>query len=217
MNVAGFDMERIMQRSVVPRHFVLVLLGLAFFSAGSVSAAVQTISSTESVTGHASVSTTAVVTCTQAAGGQYGTFCYVQSPGWTGLLTVGQSIGTNGPGTVTLHCNGQYPIGGGLSCTAKVDDVLCSPEQTISSSASGTGSTVGLTPIKAPALVECTQASGGQYGTLCLVQSPGWTGLMSVGQSIGTSGPGTVSLTCSGQYPPLGGLSCAAQVSQVCP
>lgn len=200
---------------------VFSLFAVALLCANPASATTQTISSSSSgggtVLGTANVTTASAVTCTQASGGTYGTSCYINAPGWGGVVRVGQSIGTSGAGTVTLRCYGQYPVNGGLNCTAKVDDALCTPEQTIHASASGSGSTSGLAPIKSPALVECTQAVGGTYGTRCYIQSPGWNGYLSLGQSIGTSGAGTVYLGCSGQTSPSGGLLCSAQVSQVCP
>jgi hypothetical protein len=195
---------------------------IAAFSAVNVaSASTQTISASArnggQTPGTAAISSPSAVTCTAAMGGTSGTKCRIIAPGYSGLVSVGQSIGTTGAGTVTLYCSGSYPANGGLSCTAKVDDTMCTPEQTIIASSSGGGSTIGLAPIKSPAIVECIQATGGQNGTRCAVQSPGFNGYLTAGQSIGTSGAGTVFLGCSGSYPANGGLSCAAQVSQVCP
>lgn len=200
---------------------VIAVFAIGLLCAHPAKATTQTISSSSSGGGTnfgtATVNTASVVTCTYAAGGTYGTSCYINAPGWGGVVNVGQSIGTSGAGTVTLSCYGQYPVNGGLNCTAKIDDELCTPEQTIHASASGSGSTSGLAPIKSPALVECTQAVGGTYGTQCYIQSPGWNGYLSAGQSTATSGAGTVYLGCSGQTSPSGGLLCSAQVSQVCP
>lgn len=202
---------------------ISVLISALFF-ANVASATTQTITASArngtSTPGNATVASISVVTCTQAGGGgQGGTYCLIQAPGWNGILSVGESIGTTGSGNVTLKCNGSYPAsGGGLSCTAQIDDAVCSPEQTILASARMGGSTRGLAPIASAAIVECTQASGGIYGTTCGIQSPGWTGFLSAGQSIGTSGAGTVSLSCGGTYSANGGgLTCTAQVSQVCP
>lgn len=202
----------------------LTALVSGLFFAGAAGATTQTITAKASggsfTTGSAIAPSPSVVSCTQASGGQNGTYCFIDAPGWSGILRVGESIGTTGPGNVTIRCNGQYSASGGsLRCAAAIDDQICSPEQTIYGSASGGGSTRGLAPIKSAAIVECTQASGGQNGTSrCWVQSPGWTGPLMAGQSIGTSGAGTVALSCNGQYSANGGsLSCSSQVSQVCP
>lgn len=198
-----------------------LLLSLFIMHAGIADATTQTISASSNMSGStpgtAPVSSPSVVTCTQASGGIYGTKCSINAPGITTLLDVGQSIGTSGPGTVTLKCYGQYNSGGGLTCKAKIDDSLCSPEQTISASSTLSGSTNGFAPVKSAAIVECTQASGGIYGTKCSISAPGYSGYLNVGQTIGTSGAGTVNLHCFGQYNANGGLSCKAQVSQVCP
>lgn len=170
--------------------------------------------------GYASIPSSAVVTCTQATGGEYGTSrCNIEAPGWNGLVASGQSIGTSGAGNVTLSCSGTYAAsGGGLSCSASIDDTICSPQQTISSTSSGLDFTQGSAPVKSAAIVQCTQATGGQSGTsACNIQSPGWSGSLSAGQSISTSGAGTVLLNCNGIYGTNGGLQCSAQVSQVCP
>jgi hypothetical protein len=186
-------------------------------------AAVQTIEARSrggvSTSGAAAIASASVVTCTQATGGQGGTFCYISSPGWTGLLSVGQSIGTNGAGTVTLSCNGAYSAsGGGLSCAATIDDAICSPEQTISASNRQGVAVDGFAPIKSAAVVQCTRATGGQGGTQCYVQSPGFAGLVPVGSSVGTNGAGTVALSCNGVYSANGGgVNCTAEISQICP
>ncbi|NIK09652.1 hypothetical protein FHY11_003184 [Xanthomonas arboricola] len=191
---------------------------------GSVNAAVQTITASArnggSTQGSAIASTLSVITCTQATGGgQAGTFCTVQAPGWNGVLSVGESIGTNAPGNVVLNCIGSYAAsGGGLNCAARIDDTTCSPEQTIFGSARNGSSFRGLAPVKSAAIIQCTQASGSVTGTTCGIQSPGYSGSLTPGQSVASSGPGTVSLSCGGQYSANGGgLSCSAQVSQVCP
>lgn len=204
------------------KKIVYALMFSTFMHASAVGATTQTISASAntsgSTTGTAPVSSPSVVTCTQASGGLYGTNkCSINAPGINTLMSVGQSIGTSGAGTVILKCYGQYGAGGGLSCQAKIDDTLCSPEQTISASSTFSGSTNGFAPVKSAAIVECTQASGGIYGTKCSVSAPGYSGYLNVGQSIGTSGAGTVNLHCAGQYNANGALSCKAQVSQVCP
>lgn len=64
----------------------------------------------------------ASVTCTRASGASSGSTarCRVTAPGFQGTVNVGQSIGTTGPGTVQLTCSGTYPVGGTLSCGARV-------------------------------------------------------------------------------------------------
>ena len=212
-------MERVMKSRLIFRSFA-VLMSVSFF-ANIASATTQTISASasngNSTSGSANVASSAKVTCTQASGGGTSSRCYIQSPGWSGLLKAGQSIGTSGAGTVSLYCNGSYPVGGALHCSAQIDDTACSPEQTISASASLGNSTDAFAPIKSPAIVECTQASGGGTSSRCYIQSPGWTGSLQQGQSIGTSGAGTVSLSCNGSYPVGGALSCSVQIDQVCP
>ncbi len=191
-------------------------------------AAVQNITARSSsngpVQGNAITTSSAVVTCTEASGGSAGTttYCYIQSPGWNGLVPKGQSIGTSGGGVISLNCNGQYSANGGrLECAARIDDVICSPEQSISASARGGGSTAGYAPIKGAALVQCMQATGASAangGARCGIRAPGFTGDLTVGQTIAASGAGTVRLTCAGMYSANGGgLDCTAQVSQVCP
>jgi len=68
------------------------------------------------------ISSVATVKCTQAAGGIYGTTCGITVPGSaSAIVPVGQSITANGPGTVSLGCNGSYNASGGsLSCAATV-------------------------------------------------------------------------------------------------
>lgn len=199
-----------------------LLFGMVFF--GSANAAVQTITASArnggETRGSAIASNLSTVTCTQASGGgQGGTFCSVQAPGWNGVLSVGESVGTSGPGNVSLGCIGSYAAsGGGLNCAARIDDVTCSPEQTIFGSARNGNTSRGLAPVKSAAIIQCTQASGSVSGTTCGIQSPGYSGSLTPGQSVASSGPGTVSLSCGGQYSANGGgLTCSAQVSQVCP
>lgn len=206
-------------KSQVSFYSSLVLIA-GFFSANTASAATQTISARawngNSTSGNAIVASSAKVTCTQASGGT-NTRCFIQSPGWSGLIKAGQSIGTSGAGNVSLSCTGSYPVGGSLSCSALIDDTACSPEQTISASSQSGSSNQDFAAIKSPAVVECTQATGGGSTSRCYIQSPGFNGSLSQGQSIVTSGAGTVSLLCNGSYPVGGGLSCRAQIGQVCP
>lgn len=200
---------------------VVAVLMTGLFFAATAGATTKTIYATAnsngSTTGSASMSSASKVTCTSASGGGTSSRCFIQAPGWSGLLTAGQSIGTSGPGTVTLSCTGTYPVGGSLSCSAKVDDTTCSPEQTLSGSANWAGTTQGLAAIKGPAIVECTFASGGGTSSRCFVTAPGFSGLMLEGQTVSATGAGTVVLGCAGSYPVGGSLSCNAQVSQICP
>ncbi|MCF5950924.1 hypothetical protein, partial [Xanthomonas perforans] len=96
-------------------HFAVFLCGI--LSCSSVDAAVKTITASArnggSTQGSAIASNLSVVTCTQATGGgEAGTFCSVQAPGWNGVLSVGESIGTNAPGNVVLNCIGSYAASG---------------------------------------------------------------------------------------------------------
>lgn len=191
---------------------------------GSAFAATQTITASTrnggSTSGNAIAPSASRITCTQASGGSAGTIprCSVQAPGWNGVVEVGKSIGTTGAGNVVLNCNGTYPATGGLSCAAQIDDTVCTASQTISGAASGGNSYRGLAAVKANATIQCVSASGGSNGTTCGIQSPGANASMTAGQTIMSTGPGTVSISCGGQYPAAGGgLSCTAQVTQVCP
>ena len=61
----------------------------------------------------------ASVKCTFATGNnpqQNPPSCFITAPGYSGTLARGQSIGTSGPGTVSLTCNGQAP----LRCSAQI-------------------------------------------------------------------------------------------------
>lgn len=62
----------------------------------------------------------ATVTCTSVFGASGGR-CQISGPGVNPInLNPGQSVGTSGPGTVTLWCTGYIPVGQTLSCTASV-------------------------------------------------------------------------------------------------
>lgn len=67
----------------------------------------------------AATSSPASLTCTSASGASNAR-CSFSAPGFMGFVGVGQTVGTTGPGTVTLYCAGTYPVGGGLNCAAKV-------------------------------------------------------------------------------------------------
>jgi len=201
--------------------YPLAILIAGLFFANIASAATQTINATSrngnSTSESAYAASPSAVTCTQASGGGASTRCFIQSPGYSGLLKAGQTIGTSGAGTVSLSCTGTYPVGGSLSCSARIDDTTCSPEQTLSALESSGNTVEVFAPIKSPAIVECTHASGGGTSSRCFVRSPGWSGLLVAGQAISTSGAGTVSLSCAGTYPVGGSLSCYVQISQLCP
>lgn len=204
--------------------YILATAVSFFLLPSAASAAVQNIAASSykgtSTPGKAIATSSSVITCTAASGGINGTICHITSPGWTGLVPVGESVGTSGAGNVTLRCNGQYSANGGsLSCAARIDDVLCSPEQAVSASSNANGSDWGYAPIKGAAIVQCTQASGSvSISPSCSVQVPGYSGGLAVGSSIAATGAGTVFLKCNGMYSANGGgLNCAAQVSQVCP
>lgn len=201
---------------------VVLVTGLSVMDTAN--AAVQTINASSSggssTSGNAVATSTAVVTCTAATGGQNGTVCHVTAPGWNGIVPVGKSIGTSGAGNVKLTCNGSYAASGGrLACTAQINDALCSPEQSITASASTGNSNWGYAPIKGAAIVQCLHATGSVNITpRCNINAPGYSGGLTTGQTIATTGAGTVTLNCTGMYPANGGgLNCSAQVSQVCP
>lgn len=200
---------------------VLAVLFAGFFFATAANAATQTIYATSSrnntTTGNATTASPAKVTCTSASGGGTSSRCFIQAPGWSGLVPAGQSIGTSGAGNIVLSCTGTYPVGGSISCSAKVDDTACASEQSISATSNSSGVTQGMAAIKSPSIVECSYAAGGGTSSKCFVQAPGYSGLMLAGQSIPTTGAGTVVLGCSGTYPVGGSLSCTADISQVCP
>lgn len=192
--------------------------------AGSASAATQTITASArnggSTSGNAIATSASRITCTEASGASQGSIpsCRFDAPGWNGVVEVGKSIGTNGAGNVVLNCSGNYPATGGLSCAAKIDDTVCTASQTISGSAANYKSLRGLAAVKANATITCVSAYGGTTGTTCGIQSPGANASMTPGQTIASTGPGTVSISCGGQYPAVGGsLSCTAKVTQVCP
>lgn len=202
----------------------LAVLLVGMFLAGSAAAATQTITASTSnggsTSGNALATTASRITCTQASGGTSGTTprCSIQAPGWNGVVEVGKSIGTTGAGNVILNCSGTYPANGGLSCAAQIDDTVCTAVQTITGSASAGSSYRGLAAVKANATIQCVSATGGTNGTTCGIQAPGANASMTAGQIIGSTGPGTVALSCGGQYPASGGgLSCTARVTQTCP
>jgi hypothetical protein len=75
-------------------------------------------------TGTAAVKGPATVTCIGATNGGGGpnsrpATCYITGPGYHGDVSLGQSIGTSGAGTVTLGCDGSPEP---LHCTARVKE-----------------------------------------------------------------------------------------------
>ncbi|SBV49908.1 putative membrane protein [Xanthomonas bromi] len=201
-------------------YFILAVIILFSDTVVASTAITATARNGQVIQGTASTTTLSLITCIQAiGGGEGGTRCNIQAPGWNGVVSEGESIGTTGPGNVVLGCDGTYAAAGGsLTCIARIDDTTCSPEQTILASSRDGSSFRGLAPIKSAAIVECTQASGSVTGATCGIQGPGYTGQLTPGQSIPTSGAGTVALARGGQYSANGGgLSCSALVSQACP
>lgn len=202
------------------KYLVVSVLFAGFSFATAANAATQNIYASSSryntTTGNATTASPAKVTCTSASGGTSGR-CFIQAPGWSGLVPAGKSIGTSGAGNIVLSCTGTYPVGGSISCSARVDDTACSSEQSVSATSNGSVTTQGMAAIKSAAIVECRYAAGGGTSSKCFIQAPGFGGLVLVGQSIPTTGAGTVTLGCSGTYPVGGSLSCTADISQVCP
>lgn len=201
------------------------IFAVGILALGSASAAVQTITSrsstSNSYSGNATATSASMITCTSATasmGTNLG--CVITAPGWSGMVKQGQSIGTSGAGAVSLTCTGSYDFNyGRLDCTAKIDDVACMPEQSITAASVSGGSTAGTAAVKSAALITCTSIMGGLNGTgRCVIQGPGTSASLVAGQQTATTGPGGVQLTCSGMYSATGsGLRCGAQVSQVCP
>jgi len=211
-------MKRTFWACVMPAALVLGLW------AGTVSAQTRTISASASngntTAGNTIGSVPSKITCTQAYGASVGSAtCSIQSPGWNGLLAVGESIGTNGPGNIRLTCQGSYSIpGSGLQCSARVEDTVCAATQSITASAGPNVSTRGSAALATSAVVRCTAASGGTFGTTCGIRSATGNTSLTVGQETFVPGPGTASISCGGQFNhPFGGLSCTAVVTQVCP
>lgn len=192
------------------------------FASGAASAQVQTISATSNSSGvtpgNAIASTASKITCTQASGSNQGpTLCYVTSPGWNGTLSVGESIGTNGPGNVQLQCQGSYSVPfGGLRCTARVEPTACVATQNISASSSATSVTRGSAALATNATVRCQSVTGGTNMS-CGIQSATGNVILAVGQQTFVPGPGTTSVQCGGSYSANGSLACTARVTQVCP
>jgi hypothetical protein len=88
----------------------------------------QTINASVDAQGNAQTATAAIngparITCTIATNGggpnSRPATCYVTAPGVNRDVTVGQTVGTSGAGTVTLACDGNpYP----LRCTARIEE-----------------------------------------------------------------------------------------------
>jgi len=198
---------------------VAIVLGAA---AGSAAAQTQTISASASSRGginpgNGIASGPSKITCTQASGSTSGvTSCYISSPGFNGLLAVGESIGTNGAGNVQLTCQGTYSNSGALNCSARIEPTVCTATQNISASANMNLVTRGSAALATNAVVRCTSLSGGSNMS-CGIQSANGNVFLTVGQETLVTGPGTASLQCGGSFSSSGGLSCTARVTQVCP
>lgn len=145
--------------------------------------------------------------------------CFVSGPGYSSYVDIGQSIGTSGPGVVTLTCSGARAPGRTLSCSAVVDASACSDTELLSAYKSGGSTYSDTAPLFSTALATCTSATGAIRGSTprCFVDGPGYYGTVNVGQTIPTTGPGTVRLSCSGSYSVNSTLSCSSRVEQICP
>lgn len=141
--------------------------------------------------------------------------CYIASPGYNRLLPIGHSIGTTGPGTVSLACVGTRPPRQTLSCSAEVGRA-CQSSKAVTAYLENGGTYPETAPIStSSATVHCTSAVGASSGAArCYVTSPTFSGAISAGQSVSVGGPGTVIFSCTGNY--RNRLSCRGTVTQVC-
>ncbi len=201
----------------------IVFCGVLLFSfVCDVNAGTQYISSrTGSPPGIASVTVPSTVKCNNAYGavppGGMPPKCWIDAPGYSGLVEVGASVGTSGAGTVQLTCVGSVKPNGALICDAEVKDSVCIANRTISAWSSGGSSVIPTEPLSKVATLSCDSAWGGIYGTQCSVQSPGFNGFLAPGQSVRTTGAGTVMFGCQGSYPVNGRLYCTLRITQSCP
>lgn len=93
----------------------------------SVAGRTQTISARSDRTGQhpgtAAVGSPATITCVSAGSDipnpQPRPSCFIIAPGFSGDVQVNSRIGSSGPGTVTLNCNGQGNI---LTCSASIQE-----------------------------------------------------------------------------------------------
>ena len=163
------------------------------------------------------ISSPASIKCvdTSRSSGGRPTSCYVRAPDFQGVVGVGETIGTSGPGTVELSCDSNS-ASEMSTCAVVVDSTACVVEQNLSAYASSGSQYPDSVAVSSPASVTCTNASGAPNAR-CSFNAPGFMGFVGVGQTIGTTGPGTVMLYCAGTYPAGGGLSCGAEVVQSCP
>lgn len=145
--------------------------------------------------------------------------CFISGPGFSSYVSIGQTIGTTGPGPVQLTCFGYRRPGGTLSCEAVVDANACEVNKSLSAYNSGGGSYGETTALFSPAIATCTGASGASSGDTarCFIDAPGHYGTVDAGQTVVTTGPGTLHLGCHGPYAAHATLSCTATVEQVCP
>lgn len=156
---------------------------------------------------------------TGASSGGISPRCFISAPGYSSYVDIGQSVGTTGPGAVTLTCSGLRRPGRTLSCSAAVDDSACNDVELLSAYKKNGGNYGETAPMFSQASVKCTSASGASSGSTarCFLDAPGYYGVMNVGQTIVTAGPGTARLNCHGNYNANSTLSCQARVEQVCP
>lgn len=206
--------------SMVKRIVLFGILSFSFIAA--VNAGTQNISTRNDFPASlASVAVPSTVKCTSAYGdvpsGGVPPKCWIESPGYSGLVAPGTSVGTSGAGTVKLTCVGSVTPNGVIFCAAEITDSVCITSRVIPASSSGGSSVIPTVPLSKVATLSCNSAIGGTYGTKCSVQSPGFNGFLTPGQSAGTTGAGTVMFGCQGSYPINGGLSCTLGITQSCP
>lgn len=153
---------------------------------------------------------------TGASSGGITPHCYIGSPGYNRLLPIGHSIGTTGPGLISLGCVGNRAPGRTLSCSAEVNANSCQATKNVSAYLENGGTYPETAPVSASsATVRCTSAYSFGHTAKCYVQTPSYNGILDVGQSIGVAGPGTVIFSCNGSYSSR--LSCEGRVTQTCP
>jgi len=87
----------------------------------------QTISARSDNTGQhpgtAAVGSPATITCVSAGSDIFNPqprpSCFITAPGFSGDVQVNSRVGSRGPGTVTLNCNGQGNV---LTCSASIQE-----------------------------------------------------------------------------------------------
>jgi hypothetical protein len=93
----------------------------------SVAGRSQTISARNDNTGQhpgtAAVRSPATITCVSAGSDIFNPqprpSCFITAPGFSGDVQVNGRVGSSGPGTVTLNCNGQGNV---LTCSASIQE-----------------------------------------------------------------------------------------------